>query len=189
MGFGQGNGAAPPGFLAVNILLIEAYRRQGHGARFTPGLARDALILAAVIYVNDSNLLHLAQSTPTDAEFLASVQAATVDWTGLVHASGGSLKPAKCFWYMLGWKWVRGVARLKSLAELPQFPLMIPQPGGAMAAINLHPVDKPEKKLGVYVCPMGDFTHHVSHLCQTGLEYASRLQAWNPPPCDAWMRT
>jgi hypothetical protein len=175
MGFGQGNGAALPGFLAVSTLLIEAYRHQSHGARFTPGLARDAFILAAVIYVDDSNLLHLAQGTPTDAKFLASVQAATVDWTGLVHASGGSLKPAKCFWYMLGWKWVRGVARLKSLAELPQFPLMIPQPGGAMAAINLHPVDKLEKKLGVYVCPMEDFTHHVSHLRQTGLEYASQL--------------
>jgi hypothetical protein len=76
MGFGQGNGAAPPGFLAVSALLIKAYRRQGHGAWFTPGLARDAFILAAVIYVNDSNLLHLAQGTPTDAEFCASVQAA-----------------------------------------------------------------------------------------------------------------
>ena len=29
-----------------------------------------------------------------------------------------------------------------------------------MAAISLHPVDKPEKKLGVYVCPNGDFTYH-----------------------------
>jgi hypothetical protein len=173
MGFGQGNRAALPGFLAVSTLLIEAYRRQGHGARFTPGLARDALILAAVIYVNDSNLLHLAQSTPTDAEFLASVQAATVDWTGLVHASGGSLKPAKCFWYMLGWKWVRGVARLKSLAELPQFPFMIPQLGRATAAINLHPVDKPKKKLGVYVCPTGDF----KQLLVTSIRPAWNMQA------------
>jgi hypothetical protein len=97
MGFGQGNGAALLGFLAVSTLLIKAYRRQGHGAWFTPGLARDAFILAAVIYVDDSNLLHMAQGTPTDAEFLASVQAATVDWTGLVHASGGSFKPAMSF--------------------------------------------------------------------------------------------
>jgi hypothetical protein len=58
-----------------------------------------------------------------------------------------------------------------------------------MAAISLHPVDKPEKKLGVYVCPTGDFRYHVDHLRKTGLEYASRLQAWNPPPRDCWMGT
>jgi hypothetical protein len=94
MGFGQGNGALPPVFLAVCTLLINVYQKQGHGAQFLPGLARDAFTLAAVIYVDDSDLLHLAQVTPTDSEFLASVQAATVDWVGLVHASGGSLKPA-----------------------------------------------------------------------------------------------
>ena len=60
MGFGQGNGASPPGFLAVSTLLIEAYRRQGHRAKFTPGLARDAFTITANIYVNDSDLLHLA---------------------------------------------------------------------------------------------------------------------------------
>ena len=58
-----------------------------------------------------------------------------------------------------------------------------------MAAISLHPVDKPEKKLGVYVCPTGNFTYHVDQLRKTGLEYASRLQARNPPPRDCWMGT
>ena len=35
-------------------------QRQGHGAQFTPGLARDAFTIAAVIYVDDSDLLHRA---------------------------------------------------------------------------------------------------------------------------------
>jgi hypothetical protein len=107
MGFGQGNGASPspPGFLAVCTLLINVYWKEGHGAQLLPRLAKDAFILATVIYVDDdSDLLHLAQGTPTDSEFLAMVQAAMVDWVGLVHASRGSLKLEKCFWYMLGWK-------------------------------------------------------------------------------------
>ena len=60
MGFGQGNGASLPGFLAVSTLLIKVYQRQGHGAQFTPSLAQDAFTIPAVIYVDDSNLLHLA---------------------------------------------------------------------------------------------------------------------------------
>ena len=79
MGFGQGNGASPPRFLAVSTFLIKVYRRQGHGAQFTPGLARVAYIIPAVIYVDDLDLLHLARGTPTDAKFLESVQAATID--------------------------------------------------------------------------------------------------------------
>ncbi len=60
MGFGQGNGASLQGFLAVSTLLIEVYWRQGHGAQFTLGLAWDAFTIAAVIYVDDSDLLHRA---------------------------------------------------------------------------------------------------------------------------------
>ena len=70
MGFGQGHGASPPGFLAISTLFIKVYRRQGHGAQFTPGLAWDAYIIAMVIYVDNSDLLHLTRGTPTNAEFL-----------------------------------------------------------------------------------------------------------------------
>jgi hypothetical protein len=71
MGFGQGNGTSPSGFLAVCTLLINGYRKQGHGAQFFSSLARDAFTLAAVIYVDNSDLQHLTQGTPTDSEFLA----------------------------------------------------------------------------------------------------------------------
>ena len=60
MWFEQGNVASPPGFFAINTLLIKVYRRQGHGAQFSPGLAWDGYIIAAVIYVDDSDLLRLA---------------------------------------------------------------------------------------------------------------------------------
>ncbi len=73
MGFGESNGALPPGFLAICTLLINSYWKQGHGVQFLSSLARVAFTLAAVEYVGNSNLLHLTQGTPTDSEFLASV--------------------------------------------------------------------------------------------------------------------
>ncbi len=90
---------------------------------------------------------------------------------------------------MLRWKWVRGESCLKSLTELLQEPLLIPQPNVIDAPISLNLVDKPEKKLGVYVCPMGDFKYHVDQIKQMEMEYASRLQSCNPPPQDSWMGT
>ena len=182
MGLGQGNGAAPPGFLAVSTLMNNLYCRQGHGTEFVGAWARNAFMLAAVLYIDNSDLLHMAKGYSTDDEFLASNQSATNDWAGLVHATGGSLKPQKCFWYMLGWRWVNGVPRLKKLCRLPQTPLTIPQPDGTRVAISLKDVSDPEKKLGVFTCPNGDFSHHVDHCCTVGFEYAAKLATRNLPP-------
>ncbi len=103
MGLGEGNGAPPPGFLAVCTLMINVYRNLGHGVTFIGAWAQDAFTLAVVLYVDDSDLFHMAIRMPSDKEFLQLVQNATNNWAGLVHATGGSLKPQKCFWYMLNW--------------------------------------------------------------------------------------
>jgi hypothetical protein len=161
MGLGQGNDAAPPGFLAVCTLMINVYCNHGHGVTFIGAWAWDAFTLSAVLNVDNSNLFHMAIKTPSDEEFLQLVQSATNDWAGLVHMTGGLLKPQKCFWYMLDWIWERGKAHLKTLYELPQNPLYIPQLDGTRVPIQLKAISDPGKKLGVYTCPMGNFSYHI----------------------------
>jgi hypothetical protein len=107
----------------------------------------------------------------------------------LVHATGGLLKPQKCFWYMLGWIWKKGKARIKTLYELPQNPLYIPQPDGTRVPIHLKAISNPEKKLGVYTHPTGDFSYHVAQLLTTGSEYVERLDSRRLLARDAWMGT
>jgi hypothetical protein len=92
----------PLGFLAVCTLMINVYHNLGHGVTFI------GFILSVVLNANDSDLFHMAIGTPLDEEFLQLVQSATNDWAGLVHTTQGSLKPQKCFWYMLGWVWKKG---------------------------------------------------------------------------------
>jgi hypothetical protein len=90
---------------------------------------------------------------------------------------------------MLGWIWKKGTARLKTLYKLPQTPLYIPQLDGTQVQMQLKTVSDPEKKLGVYTCLMGNFSHHVAQLLTTGLEYVERLGAWRLLARDAWMGT
>ncbi len=73
MGLGQGNQAAPPGFLAVCTLMINVHHNLGHGVTFICAWARDAFTLSAVLYVDDSDLFHMALGTPSDEEFLQIV--------------------------------------------------------------------------------------------------------------------
>jgi hypothetical protein len=59
--------------------------------------------------------------------------------------------------------------------------------------IQLKTVSDPERKVGVYTCPMGNFSYHVAQLLTTGLEYAEKLArklgAWVLLARDAWMGT
>jgi hypothetical protein len=90
---------------------------------------------------------------------------------------------------MLSWIWKKGKARLKTLYELPQNPLYIPQPDGTRVPIQLKAISDQEKKLGVYTCPTGHFPYFVAQLLTTGLEYAERLCSWKLLARDAWMGT
>ncbi len=59
IGLGQGNGAAPLGFLAVCTLMIDIYHNLGHEVRFIGAWACDAFTLSAVLYVDDSDHFHI----------------------------------------------------------------------------------------------------------------------------------
>ncbi len=56
MGLGQGNGAAPLGFLAVCTLMIKIYCNLGNRVTFIRAWAQDAFTLAAVLFIDDSDL-------------------------------------------------------------------------------------------------------------------------------------
>ena len=128
MGMAQGNGAAPPGFLAVSTMMINAYKRLGHGVDLISSWTGDAFYLTAILFVDDSNLLHLAELSETEDDFFEHVKEATFDCGGLAQATGGLLKPVKCFQDMLSWRRVKGEPQLKCLPTLLPAPLRIPKP-------------------------------------------------------------
>ena len=177
MGLAQGNGAAPPGFLAVSTLMINAYKRLGHGVDLVRPWTGDAFYLAAILFVDDSGLLHLASLSETEDYFFERIQEATFDWGGLVQATGGLLKPSKCFWYMLSWRWVKGEPTLKRLSTVSSTPLRIPQPDGNPVPIPLWPIDHPEKKLGVWTTACCDFGYHVEQIKKNGIKWAAKMKS------------
>ncbi len=69
--------------------MINVYCNLGHRVTFIGAWAQDAITLAALFYVDDSDLFHMAIGMPSDEEFLKLVQNAANDWAGLVHMTGG----------------------------------------------------------------------------------------------------
>ncbi len=57
-GYGQGNAAAGPGFTAVSSLIVNAYLHDGFGARIYSSCYKQLFLLAAEMYINDTDLIH-----------------------------------------------------------------------------------------------------------------------------------
>jgi hypothetical protein len=173
MGLGQGNGAGPPAFTAQNTLMINGYKLLGHGVDLYSAWTGVLFTLVAVIFVDDSDLLHMVCETTSDEDFISKVQAATDNWAGIVNATGGSLKPPKCFWYMLSHAWKKGKPQLKKLAQLPTTELTILQPDGTRVPITLKDVDKAKKNSG--------YTAHQQVTSLPTPTILSRLAYYTPP--------
>jgi hypothetical protein len=76
-GLGQGNGAAPPAFTAVSTLLLMSFIGMGHGNTFKSAISGFCFSIAAIMYVDDTDLLTWARTTcMSDEEFLHQVQKA-----------------------------------------------------------------------------------------------------------------
>jgi hypothetical protein len=101
MGLGQGSGAAPMGMRGVVTLVVNSYKTLGHGMKAKLSRSQRIVLLAAIIYVVDTDLLHWGEFHGiNDKTFLSKIQHAINDWGKLLQATGGSIKKAKSFYYM-----------------------------------------------------------------------------------------
>jgi hypothetical protein len=106
-GLGQGNGASPAGWCVISIMILRAHGKNGHGARFMAPMSLVKRSLSAILYVDDTYLLHLNMERNESVwEVRRSLQQSIDNWGKLLIATGGSLKPEKCFYHLLDFAWL-----------------------------------------------------------------------------------
>ena len=128
MGMGQGSSAAAPAFSVTSLLQTNAYRRRGHCEPVFSASSGLLLILAAIIYVDDTDLLLRAKRRQlSDTEFFNQIQAAINCWGHIVMATGGHLKQAKCKVSVVSFGYKNGASYIKTMQALPATPFVIPQ--------------------------------------------------------------
>jgi hypothetical protein len=58
-GLCQGNGAAPAGWAVISITILHAHKQKGHGGHFVCPISDLSGHLAAILFVDDTDILHL----------------------------------------------------------------------------------------------------------------------------------
>jgi hypothetical protein len=105
-GLCQGNGAVPAGWAVVSIVILRAHSKQGHGAMFRYPISGTSSKLAAILYVDNTDVIHLRlDEDELVEETHEQLQASVLSWGNLLIATGSSLKPAKCFYHIIFFDW------------------------------------------------------------------------------------
>jgi hypothetical protein len=156
-GLTQGNSASPAGWAVISIIILNAHGKKGHGAKFVCPIAKLTSHLSAILYVDDTDLLHLnLEEDESVATVQELIQASVVNWGNLLIATGGVLQPAKCFYLIISFEWTKGEWSYRDNSIIGNFGVAAPLPGGASAAIGHRSVTHLEKTLGAMTSPDGN---------------------------------
>ena len=97
-GLTQGNGASPAGRAVISIIILNAHRKKGHGAKFICPISKLSSHLSAILYVDNTDLLHInLEEDESMAKVHKSIQASVANWGNLLIATGGALHRQNSF--------------------------------------------------------------------------------------------
>jgi hypothetical protein len=107
-GLDQGNGTSLARWCIISIMILLAHGAKGHGAHFIAPKSHVRSSLSAILYVDDTDLLHLNMDGD-DVIFKthAALQRTSENWDKLLIAMGGTLKPEKCIFHLIDFQWTR----------------------------------------------------------------------------------
>jgi len=118
----QGSGSAPSTWLAVSLVLIEAYKQRFNSDGFPNPTKDDYIQKLLDAFVDDTDLLDvLTNNDITLEEQIRWMIKRAQYWADLLFATGGKLNYAKCHWYLIRWKWDNhGQPKIMTKEELPE---------------------------------------------------------------------
>jgi hypothetical protein len=165
-GLCQGSGAAPAGWAVVSIAILQAHKQNGHAATFLCPLTDSYTQLSAILFVDDTDVIHFRMDADESAlEAHQQLQDSVLSWGNLLIATGGSLKPSKCFYHLISFQWKRnGQWMYASNEEEECLQIVIPQTDNTVTPITHLGVNAASKTLGSMTCPSGDTSAAILRL-------------------------
>ena len=100
-------------------------------------------------------------------------QKATTQWEKLLEITGGALKPSKCYWYLVQFKFNQGEW---GYVDTTKFQCKIQGEGTQPQFINSLPVDEPMEIMGVWQNLAGDNKKQVEETIKKHLDRIRKIQ-------------
>ena len=151
-----------------------------HGAQFLSVLTNKLVKLAGLLFVDDMDLLAMGKGPESSADdVILNLQAAMLLWQKSLEVTGGSLRPDKCSWGVLAYKYKQGKPHIRTIRSLPA-KVGILSPDGSMEAITRVPASEGITVVGVVQALDGKMKPQVDKLQSCTNKWAVKVQ-------DGWM--
>jgi hypothetical protein len=117
-------------------------------------------------------------------ELWAQTQIKIAQWSNLLNATGGALKPEMYFWYQLDYtcsdeEW--------SYANIVPRKLLITNPDQSKSLIKQEEVTESKKTLGIFDSPAGGIGGYLEHIKSKAMQWVNRMMNGHLPSHIAWV--
>jgi len=189
MGLGQGNHAALPSWIQLSAVLVNVYKQLGLRTDLHDPITDDRIHSMGAMYVDNMYVDNLDLYTWKDAitdpfELMLQAQREVTQWSLLLNATVGALKPEKCFWYLLDYTCNKGEW---SYVVHSDFELSAPNPDGSRSSIKQEEVTTSKKTLGIYDAPSGGNQDHSEYIHGKLTTWITRMRNGHLPAHMAWI--
>jgi hypothetical protein len=184
MGLGQGNRAAPPSWLQLSAVMVNVYKQLGLGTDLHDPITDERIHSMGAMYVDDLDMYTWKDEITDPFELMLQAQQEVTQWSLLLNATGGALKPEKCFWYLLDYTCYEGEW---SYAMHSDFELLVTNPDGSRSSIKQEEVATSKKTLGIYDAPSGGSQGHLEYIHGKLTTWITRMKNGHLPAHMAWI--
>ena len=174
-GAGQGNGAGPAIWAVVSTPFFDILRQQGHGAHFVTAISEENIHLAGSAFVDDADLLSkLEDGTARLVEITADAQRGFDLFAGCVRATGGQIRPDKCWWYPIAFRWNQGCWSYQ--CDTLDQELTVDDGSGRRHVIKRLSPEEAQEMLGVWIAPDGNCRRAVAEMTAQAQTWAEQVR-------------
>ena len=168
----QGNGAASPIFIAISCVILAFLESQTTGISIISAITMSIFTLSAIMYVDDADILIAATHKNENYKSIRNrVQKSAKVYKAGVHQTGGAIRPEKCRWYLIAFKWINGIAKYEYSPDIE--PVTIEDSNGKEKVVERLDIRKGWKGLGIVASPSGCWKDHMNYLIN------EKINPWN----------
>ena len=175
-GGGQGNGASLPLWLAISCIILSMLESEVIGVQVRTAITLQLVTFIAIMYVDDTDIM---LSTLHDNESLQDVFTRTLTavtiWQEAIRVSGGALRPNKCSWSAIDFRWKDGEWSYMAASEF-QEEIWVKDTNNTLKKVKRKDIDDSNLGLGLHINPDGSMKLQYEHVMEKITTYTSKLQ-------------
>ena len=173
-GGGQGNPAAPPMWTAISIILLRILASCDPGVIMTASISLIVTLVTAIMYVNDTDLFVRRREDEGVDSLQLRTQNIIDKWTGALWATGGVLRPEKCWWMLVEFKWQGSKWKYVDKDDV-EMQIVVPNHMQIQTEVEQIGPDIPKTTLGVVISGDGSMQGQKEKLIKKSMEWAENM--------------